>query len=163
MAFNWFNRQNKDSATNTDAELKEKDTLAVSESASEIEESSSTTTTPEISTDLLAFAKAAYKNIQEKQEPQLTTDEVQDEPSSPATEEADAEELTVESTTHTQDSIEVAQSPQEIVSTEAVESTLVEPKTPSASITSEDETQATSQEEAEPTPTNLSFLERAAA
>ncbi|NRB06199.1 MAG: signal recognition particle-docking protein FtsY [Richelia sp.] len=163
MAFNWFNRQNKDSATNTDAELKEKDTLAVSESASEIEESSSATTTPEISTDLLAFAKAAYKNIQEKQEPQLTTDEVQDEPSSPATEEADAEELTVESTTHTQDSIEVAQSPQEIVSTEAVESTLVEPKTPSASITSEDETQATSQEEAEPTPTNLSFLERAAA
>ncbi|MDF5710963.1 MAG: signal recognition particle-docking protein FtsY [Nostoc sp. S4] len=64
MVFNWFRRQYNDSSE-TPSEKKQEQTPPVQEPQPETAETSSDTTT-----DLLAFAKAAYKNIQQKQQSQ---------------------------------------------------------------------------------------------
>ncbi|MDZ8028739.1 MAG: signal recognition particle-docking protein FtsY [Nostoc sp. DedQUE01] len=64
MVFNWFRRQYNDSSDTSSVE-KQEETPAVQEPQPETAETSSDTTA-----DLLAFAKAAYKNIQEKQQSQ---------------------------------------------------------------------------------------------
>ncbi|MBD2412913.1 signal recognition particle-docking protein FtsY [Nostoc calcicola FACHB-389] len=65
MVFNWFRRQHNDSS-DTSSEQKQEETSPVQESEPETAETSSDTTA-----DLLAFAKAAYKNIQQKQQSQV--------------------------------------------------------------------------------------------
>ncbi|MBW4668698.1 MAG: signal recognition particle-docking protein FtsY [Cyanomargarita calcarea GSE-NOS-MK-12-04C] len=69
MVFNWFRRQYNDSS-NKPSEEKQAQTPAVEESPPETDTTStpSEKTSPDTQADLLAFAKAAYKNIQQKQQ-----------------------------------------------------------------------------------------------
>ncbi|MBW4559895.1 MAG: signal recognition particle-docking protein FtsY [Mojavia pulchra JT2-VF2] len=71
MVFNWFRRQHSDSS-DTPSEQKQGETPPAKEPQPEPAETSTPTveTTPETAADLLAFAKAAYKNIQQKQQSQ---------------------------------------------------------------------------------------------
>ncbi|MBD2335763.1 signal recognition particle-docking protein FtsY [Calothrix sp. FACHB-156] len=66
MVFNWFRRQYNDSS-DVPSQQQQEETPAVSEPQPEPAE---TSTTPDTAADLLAFAKAAYKNIQQKQQSQ---------------------------------------------------------------------------------------------
>jgi fused signal recognition particle receptor len=67
MVFNWFRRQYNDSS-----DKKQEETLPVKEPQTEPAETSTPTaeTPQDAGADLLAFAKAAYKNIQQKQQSQ---------------------------------------------------------------------------------------------
>ncbi|MDJ0616290.1 MAG: signal recognition particle-docking protein FtsY [Calothrix sp. MO_192.B10] len=191
MVFNWFNRQNKDAAESKSAE-KEKETPGVSESQAESTATPATETTPEVATDLLAFAKAAYKNIQEKQEPQPTDeDTVIGEPPPVATEPETIPEIEAKSTDHissTQPETGTIQPPEvvanvtEATTAEADDVPVVEPAiaqgaapleniAPEAAETTENQPAAIPESTIESTselpqptaPANLSFLERAAA
>ncbi|BAY63310.1 signal recognition particle-docking protein FtsY [Calothrix brevissima NIES-22] len=79
MVFNWFRRQHNESSE-LPADQQQGETPPTQEPQPETAESSTSTadTAPETSADLLAFAKAAYKNIQQKQQSQAV------EPESPA-------------------------------------------------------------------------------
>jgi fused signal recognition particle receptor len=70
MAFNWFRRQHSDSS-NTASQETQKQTPQTQPSAEPVQTTS--TSTPEATQDLLAYAKAAYKNIQQKQQQQQET------------------------------------------------------------------------------------------
>ncbi|MEH2079324.1 MAG: signal recognition particle-docking protein FtsY [Nostoc sp.] len=69
MVFNWFRRQHNDSS-NTPSDKKQEETPPTQEPQPEPAETSTPTveTAPDTTADLLAFAKAAYKNIQQKQQ-----------------------------------------------------------------------------------------------
>jgi fused signal recognition particle receptor len=69
MAFNWFRRQNNDSSE-TPSEQQQGATSPAQAPQPEPTETSASTAdaAPETAADLLAFAKAAYKNIQQKQQ-----------------------------------------------------------------------------------------------
>ncbi|BAT55255.1 signal recognition particle-docking protein FtsY [Nostoc sp. NIES-3756] len=155
MVFNWFRRQQDDSAQ-TPPETKEQETPQVTESQPEPD-----ATVADSTTDLLAFAKAAYKNIQEKQKSQ----EVESQPELATTEQeitATAEienipELLDTTVTEVTENIEnpeveaVAEETQEVAATTQQE------------VESEPEiVESVAAAEATPPPT-LSFLERAAA
>ncbi|MBD2358178.1 signal recognition particle-docking protein FtsY [Tolypothrix sp. FACHB-123] len=79
MVFNWFRRQHNESSE-LPAEQQQGETPPTQEPQPETAELSTPTadTAPETAADLLAFAKAAYKNIQQKQQSQAV------EPESPA-------------------------------------------------------------------------------
>jgi len=68
MVFNWFRRQHNDSS-NTPSDEKQEETPSAQEPQAEPAET--LTPTAETTPDLLAFAKAAYKNIQQKQQSQV--------------------------------------------------------------------------------------------
>ncbi|MDB9446384.1 signal recognition particle-docking protein FtsY [Anabaena sp. CS-542/02] len=126
MAFNWFQRQHQDSS-DTPAAEKQEVTPPVTE--------------PQVdpTQDLLAFAKSAYKNIQQKQ---------QASPVTTAPEVADVEAQTIETALDTAPAVvsEVALTAELDVETANIDSGSLDAATP------------------EPTaPSNLSFLERAAA
>ncbi|MCC5614558.1 signal recognition particle-docking protein FtsY [Nostoc sp. CHAB 5836] len=72
MVFNWFRRQYNDSS-DTPSEKKQEETPPVQEPQPEPAETSTLTaeTAPDTTADLLAFAKAAYKNIQQKQQAEI--------------------------------------------------------------------------------------------
>ncbi|MGF1992435.1 MAG: signal recognition particle-docking protein FtsY [Nostoc sp. ZfuVER08] len=84
MVFNWFRRQYNDPSDSSSVE-KQEEIPAVQEPQPETAETSSDTTTA----DLLAFAKAAYKNIQQKQQSQTV-----ETPPDSSTEAAEATETT---------------------------------------------------------------------
>ena len=127
MAFNWFRRPNNESGDTPENQSQE-ETPAVEATEPE-------TTVPDTA-DLLAFAKAAYKNIQEKQ--QIDT------------------ELSV--------AVEENTVTEEIGETEAVEETApIEIATNIAEITEDVVSESQPEIAPEPETTNLSFLERAAA
>ncbi len=157
MVFNWFRRQYNDSS-NKPSEEKQVETPAVEESPPEKD----TTSTPsdDTQTDFLAFAKAAYKNIQQKQQ----TEEVETEPPAETVEtaaetiEASTPAETVETAAET---IEVS-SPEETVETaaETIEVSSPEETVETAALTITEESSDTDEEPIAP-PT-LSFLERAA-
>ncbi|MFN6485488.1 MULTISPECIES: signal recognition particle-docking protein FtsY [unclassified Nostoc] len=69
MVFNWFRRQHNDSS-NTSSDKKQQEATPAQEPQPEPAETStaSAETAPDTTADLLAFAKAAYKNIQQKQQ-----------------------------------------------------------------------------------------------
>ncbi|MBW4685406.1 MAG: signal recognition particle-docking protein FtsY [Komarekiella atlantica HA4396-MV6] len=67
MVFNWFRRQHNDSSK-TPSEQKQEETSPVKEPQTEPAETPTVETAQDTGADLLAFAKAAYKNIQEKQQ-----------------------------------------------------------------------------------------------
>ncbi|MFN6566333.1 signal recognition particle-docking protein FtsY [Dendronalium sp. ChiSLP03b] len=71
MVFNWFRRQYNDSS-DTPSENKQRETPPAKEPQPEPAETSTPTaeTAQDSTADLLAFAKAAYKNIQQKQQSQ---------------------------------------------------------------------------------------------
>jgi fused signal recognition particle receptor len=150
MVFNWFRRQYNDSS-NKPSEEKPAETPAVEESPPEIDATStpSEKTSPDTQTDLLAFAKAAYKNIQQKQQ----TEEVE---ISPAVETAPEE--TVETVAKP---IETALL-EETVET-AAESKEVPPPAETLETVAQIITEESSSKDEEPiAPPTLSFLERAA-
>ncbi|MEH2382076.1 MAG: signal recognition particle-docking protein FtsY [Nostoc sp.] len=72
MVFNWFRRQYNDSS-DTPSQKKQEETPPAQEPQPEPAETSIPTaeTAPDTTADLLAFAKAAYKNIQQKQQAEV--------------------------------------------------------------------------------------------
>ncbi len=164
MAFNWFRRQHNDSA-NTPDQQKQTETSPTKESQSEPAETStkSDESSPESATDLLAFAKAAYKNIQQKQQasevetpPVEVTDAAP--PEQPEVETAEPEESVVIAQT-------TAEEPDLIIDEETtVESVPAIADEPDAESIDNTLTQAVSCDETTSQETaTLSFLERAAA
>ncbi len=118
MVFNWFRRQNKKSSDASSEQKQEQ----------EIEQEVSTESTPEsppaeTTEDLLAFAKAAYKNIQDKQQTTEVSAEVEEtsedvtqspqETTEVISESEDVTESLQETTEVISESEEVTQSPQE--------------------------------------------------
>ena len=94
MVFNWFRRQNKNSPDTSSEQKQEQEKVEQQVSTESIEESPEPESPAAQTEDLLAFAKAAYKNIQDKQQ---TTEQ-------PASETSTEDEETV--------SEEVVESPQ---------------------------------------------------
>jgi fused signal recognition particle receptor len=175
MVFNWFRRQHNESSE-TSSQQKQEETPPVQQSQPETAEKSTPTpeTSQDAALDYLAFAKAAYKNIQQKQQSEPV--ETPSETATPQLEEVVAIAEVTEKTATPQ--------PEEVVATDTQIPT-EEPDAEQALVTTEvtaeqpdaesiDNTINTvestvneapgTEEVTQPTaPTNLSFLERAAA
>ncbi|WP_353931332.1 signal recognition particle-docking protein FtsY [Okeanomitos corallinicola TIOX110] len=169
MVFNWFRRQQNDSSQ-TPPQQPEGENPPVQETQPE----AATETTPDTA-DLLAYAKAAYKNIQQKQQPQTSETTVTEEPTEATTEEVTPTTVTEEPTEATTEEViptAVTEEPAETTTEEVIPTavteepteTTTEEVTPTA--VTEEPTEATT-EEVKPVsqtqPATLSFLERAAA
>ncbi|MBD1926972.1 signal recognition particle-docking protein FtsY [Trichocoleus sp. FACHB-90] len=93
MVFNWFRRQFSNSEADSQVEQQQSDQIQPS---AEPETSESTQEqSPGVSEDLLRYAKAAYKNIQQKQEqaePEAAPDAGQEEPSADVPDTAEVSE-----------------------------------------------------------------------
>jgi fused signal recognition particle receptor len=144
MAFNWFRRQ--ENSSNTPEQQSQGETqspeTAQPEAAPE----------PAIDTaDMLAFAKAAYKNIQQKQQTTVTEDVPQ--PETEPTPEVVTEAVTTETATDIS---------QETPTSELEVSAVTEELAPGETVVEATE-EAENQDIVTPTPATLSFLERAAA
>ncbi|WP_414543697.1 signal recognition particle-docking protein FtsY [Nostoc sp. CCY0012] len=193
MVFNWFRRQYNDSS-NTPAEQKQAEAPPTPEPQPETAETSTPTdeTAPDSAADLLAFAKSAYKNIQQKQQPQevetvtdtaeeSATVETEPPPEVIASETEDSEAVPTEVTAEEQ-SAAVSEAVPPEVTTEEQPAVVSETVPPEAVITDAEpveiaaepetqDTEATVSEVESPAtevtpeaaPANLSFLERAAA
>lgn len=190
MVFNWFRRQHNDPSA-TPSQQKQEETPAAKQPQPQNAETSTAETAPEVATDLLAYAKAAYKNIQQRQQtepaetpasevtaevaPPAQTETVQPQPAEEiqSSEKADvtATETTPEEPEGTEElstapAVAITEEPDaESVTTESViapEPT--EPVTTKSVALPEPSEPPTTQEVTQPTaPATLSFLERAAA
>ncbi len=164
MVFNWFRRQNKNSDPSSEQNREEEieDVVSTESTQETLKESP-----PAEATDLLAFAKAAYKNIQDKQQTTESVEEVSE--SSQEVTQTVSEEVTESPQEVTQTvSAEVTESPQEItqtVSAEVTESPQEITEVTESEVVEATETEVTTEDViSEPTaPANLSFLERARA
>ncbi len=157
MAFNWFRRQHNDSTDNS-TEKKQAEPPVKEETATQTAPTTDTAATDDAA-DLLAFAKAAYKNIQQKQQPQTETTPVESEALEAVTA-TDEETIVPEVTAETIQEVETPTQP------EPTTETIQEVETPAQPEAEEEATEAVlaAEEEKEvPAPANLSFLERAAA
>ncbi|WP_193198353.1 signal recognition particle-docking protein FtsY [Nostoc sp. MG11] len=186
MVFNWFRRQHHDSSK-TPSEQKQEETPSIKEPQTEPAEPSTPTaeTTQDTGTDLLAFAKAAYKNIQQKQQSQVeeTPPDSTDAQASPEQSET-AETVQTQVTETAQETVEEpagitleAATPEEVTETSQPEAAVIDVAQTTSeefvgineeSVASYDEPDVSSPEltvsETESTtPATLSFLERAAA
>ncbi|RAM52253.1 MAG: signal recognition particle-docking protein FtsY [Hapalosiphonaceae cyanobacterium JJU2] len=141
MAFNWFRRQHNDSSDTSSPE-KEAETSAVS-TPSPTESATESTTEAEqpVATDLLAFAKAAYKNIQQKQQSQPVE--------TPSTEETTQ-------TTETTPEIPISETP----ATEESVKTVAEVSEPTTETPATEESVKTVAEVSEPTPEEATLTTR---
>jgi fused signal recognition particle receptor len=157
MAFNWFRRQNNDSSNNP-SQTQQAETVPAPATQAEATETSQTnpTTAPDSAADLLAFAKAAYKNIQQKQQ-----SEVEETASTQAaTEEnvvSETPAVTEEVETPVQETPAIIETPQTEAETTIDEVSVIETETTVSEI------ESTSTETQPTEPVALSFLERAAA
>lgn len=173
MVFNWFRRQHNE-PSGTPSQQKQEETPVVKEPQPQPAETS-TSDAPEVATDLLAYAKAAYKNIQQRQQPQPAETKETEVTAETPLEKPETEPVQVET----------AQSPEEVVVTadqitaeepDGTDELSTPPEVPviaeepdAESITTdvaslEPTEPAITQEETPPTPpATLSFLERAAA
>ncbi len=179
MVFNWFRRQNKNSdpSSEQNREQEKVDDVVSTEST---QETLTQESPPAEATDLLAFAKAAYKNIQDKQQTTESVEEVSEssqeitqtvstevtESPQEATETVAAEVTESQEVTQTV-SAEVTES-QEVTQTVAAEQVTESQEANEISeseVVEATETEVTTQDViSEPTaPANLSFLERARA
>ncbi|KZL51735.1 MULTISPECIES: signal recognition particle-docking protein FtsY [Cyanophyceae] len=166
MVFNWFRRKYNDSS-DTPPEQKPEETPSAPETQPEpaVTPTPTADTAQDSTADLLAFAKSAYKNIQQKQQtPEVETaaDAV----------EVEAPPETVETVETVADTVEVEAPPAPETVEAAADAVEVEPPAPPETVeeaaaksevtptapTEEPETTPTA-----PAPSNLSFLERAAA
>ncbi|WP_066384275.1 signal recognition particle-docking protein FtsY [Anabaena sp. CA = ATCC 33047] len=166
MVFNWFRRQHNDSST-TPAPTPQGETPPVKEEP-QVESAATPPTTPaDSTTDLLAFAKAAYKNIQEKQKVEIveTTPDSAEEPIPDVTAEVETTTPTTE-VTETTPPPEVEETPAvaatQEVEAESVTTAEIEDTTVVASVPEPDTASEETASAATP-PATLSFLERAAA
>ncbi|MEH1851731.1 MAG: signal recognition particle-docking protein FtsY [Nostoc sp.] len=168
MVFNWFRRQHNDSS-DTPSDQKQEETPPVQEPQTEPVE-----TAPDTTADLLAFAKAAYKNIQQKQQAEVveTPPDLADTPApsaQPGTAETPIAEVTEPEATEEPASTTVEVEQPEVIQAateENTEDSSVAAITEEANVSSPELTAR----EVEPIPTEpeaapaaLSFLERAAA
>ncbi|OUL19860.1 signal recognition particle-docking protein FtsY [Nostoc sp. RF31YmG] len=140
MVFNWFRRQYNDSSQ-IPAQQQQQETPPVPEPQPEPAETSTPTaeTTPETTADLLAFAKAAYKNIQQKQQSQAVEQEPAEAEIETAQSAASPELDATVSQTTTEESAEVTE---DLPSLE-IDAT-VAPTTPEELSSTEEESTATS-------------------
>ncbi|WP_017654441.1 signal recognition particle-docking protein FtsY [Fortiea contorta] len=171
MVFNWFRRQHNDSSE-TPSDQKQGETPPSPEPQPEPSE-----TAPETGADLLAFAKAAYQNIQQKQQSQVAetvpdlveeqapaavetqSTEIEISPAEAATEQVLAADQLEENTQATETSELDAMA--DLTNTEAESGidTVAETVEAPAAFTPE----VTENEQTQQPPASLSFLERAAA
>ncbi|MEH1900013.1 MAG: signal recognition particle-docking protein FtsY [Nostoc sp.] len=181
MVFNWFRRQYNNSS-DTPSDQKQKETPPAQEPQPEPAETSTPTaeTVPETTADLLAFAKAAYKNIQQKQQAEVVetppdsadTSAPSAQPETPETAiaqitEPEATESPVSTTVETAQP-EIIQAATEEESTEdsLVAAIADQPDVKSPELTASEVERTPTEPLATPEaaqPTALSFLERAAA
>ncbi|MBC1220294.1 signal recognition particle-docking protein FtsY [Nostoc sp. UCD121] len=174
MVFNWFRRQYNDSS-DTPSDKKQEETTPAQEPQAEPAETSTAETAPDTTADLLAFAKAAYKNIQQKQQVEVVETPPDSENALAETEavETAIAEITESETTKEPVSTTLGTAQSEIIQTATEEentedSSVVaiaeEPDVESPEITTNEIEQTPTPEATQPTaPANLSFLERAAA
>ncbi|MFH7025627.1 MAG: signal recognition particle-docking protein FtsY [Heteroscytonema crispum UTEX LB 1556] len=189
MVFNWFRRQHNESSE-TPSQQKQEETSPVQQSQPQTAEKSTPTpqTAQDAALDYLAFAKAAYKNIQQKQQSEPA--ETPPETATPQSEEAVAIAEVTEETAQPEEAVAIAEVTEETAQAEAVvadvaQITTEEPDAEQApamtEVTAEEPDAesinstlnpaestvveiATTEEITQPTaPANLSFLERAAA
>ncbi|MEH2327885.1 signal recognition particle-docking protein FtsY [Nostoc sp.] len=181
MVFNWFRRQHHDSS-NTPSDKKQEETPPAQEPQLEPAETSTPTaeTAPDTTADLLAFAKAAYKNIQQKQQVEVVEtppDSADTLPSSiqPETAETGIAEITEAEATEepasttvetTQPEVIQAASEEEITEDSSVAAIAEQPDVSSPELTASEVEPTPTEPLATPEetqPTAPSFLERAAA
>ncbi|MEH2280287.1 MAG: signal recognition particle-docking protein FtsY [Nostoc sp.] len=184
MVFNWFRRQYNDSS-NTPSDQKQEETSPAQEPQPEPGETSTPTaeTAPDTTADLLAFAKAAYKNIQQKQQIEVveTLPDSADAPApsaQPETVETAIAEITEPEATEepvsttvetTQPEVIQAASEEEITEDSSVAGIVEQPDVKSPELTASEveptptEPLATPEATQPTAPATLSFLERAAA
>ncbi|MBW4455450.1 MAG: signal recognition particle-docking protein FtsY [Nostoc indistinguendum CM1-VF10] len=114
MVFNWFRRQYNDSSE-TPSDKKQEETPPAQEPQPEPAETS--TATAETAPDLLAFAKAAYKNIQQKQQVEVveTPPDSADNSAEPETVETAITEITEPETTEEPVSTTPETAPPEVI------------------------------------------------
>ncbi|QLE57210.1 signal recognition particle-docking protein FtsY [Nostoc sp. TCL26-01] len=155
MVFNWFRRP-ENNPSDTPPDTQQGETPPAPEPTAT---STPTSDVPDSTSDLLAFAKAAYKNIQEKQkssEVETTTD------SATETVEGETTESPVIDTTET-----TAPPEEEVTEVKAEAESVVMPTTPENIEISPEPLASASTETSdispETSPTTLSFLERAVA
>ncbi|MEH2023491.1 signal recognition particle-docking protein FtsY [Nostoc sp.] len=184
MVFNWFRRQYNDSS-NTPSDQKQEETSPAQEPQPEPGETSTPTaeTAPDTTADLLAFAKAAYKNIQQKQQIEVveTLPDSADAPAlsaQPETAETAIAEITEPEATEepvsttvetTQPEVIQAASEEEITEDSSVGGIAEQPDVKSPELTASEveptptEPLATPEATQPTAPATLSFLERAKA
>jgi fused signal recognition particle receptor len=174
MVFNWFRRQYNDSSE-TPSDKKQEETTPVQEPQPEPAEASTAETAPDTTADLLAFAKAAYKNIQQKQQTEVveTPPDSENASAKPETVETATAEITESETTEEPVSTTLETEQPEVIQVvteeENTEDSLVvaiaeEADIESPEITANEVEQSPTPEATQPiAPANLSFLERAAA
>jgi len=168
MVFNWFRRQNNNPANVPDKQ-KETEIPSTQESQTESAETSSKDDSPAAATDLLAYAKSAYKNIQQKQQAlEVETPSVEVTDASP--ESPQVETPSVEVTDASPESAQIETAPVEEPDPEqlADETTALEPDSEIIDTQAVTASEAlATPEDAQPVepvaPASLSFLERAAA
>ncbi|MHC5596612.1 MAG: signal recognition particle-docking protein FtsY [Nostoc sp.] len=162
MVFNWFRRQHNDSS-DTPSDQKQEETPPLQEPQPKPAE-----TAPDTTADLLAFAKAAYKNIQQKQQ----TEVVETEPEAAETEiteitEPEATEEPVSTTLETaQPEVIQATTEEEITEYSSADVIADQPDISSPKLAASEVELTPTEPLATPEatqPTALSFLERAAA
>ncbi|MEH2457299.1 signal recognition particle-docking protein FtsY [Nostoc sp.] len=177
MVFNWFRRQYNDSS-----DQKQEETPPAQEPQTEPTETSTPTaeTSPDATADLLAFAKAAYKNIQQKQQAEVVetppdsadTSAPSAQPETPETAiaqitEPEATEKPVTTTVETaQPEVIQAATEKEITEDSSVAAIADQPDIKSPELTTSEAEPTLTEPLATPEaaqPTALSFLERAAA
>ncbi|MEH1948329.1 MAG: signal recognition particle-docking protein FtsY [Nostoc sp.] len=183
MVFNWFRRQHNDSS-NTPSDKKQEETPPVQEPQPEPADTSTPTAeTAPATADLLAFAKAAYKNIQQKQQVEVVetppdsadtlAPSIQPETAETVTAalaESEATEEAVSTTVETtQPEVIQAASEEEITEDSSVAAIVEQPDVSTTELTTSEveltptEPLATPEATQPTAPPNLSFLERAAA
>ncbi|MEH2174119.1 signal recognition particle-docking protein FtsY [Nostoc sp.] len=184
MVFNWFRRQHNDSS-NTPSDKKQEETPPAQEPQPEPAETSTPTaeTAPDTTADLLAFAKAAYKNIQQKQQVEVVetppdsadtlASSIQPETAETVTAaiaEPEATEEPVSTTVETaQPEVIQAASEEEIIEDSSVAAIAEQPDVSTTELTASEVEPTPTEQLATPeatqpiAPANLSFLERAAA
>lgn len=180
MVFNWFRRQYNDSS-----DQKQEETAPAQEPQPEPAETSTPTaqTAPDTTTDLLAFAKAAYKNIQQKQQAEVVETPADSADASLASAQPETPETAIAEITEPEAIEEPVSTTVETVQPEVIQAATEEESTEDSSVAAiAEEPDVKSPEltasETEPTPTEslatseatqptapatLSFLERAAA
>ncbi|WP_118166932.1 signal recognition particle-docking protein FtsY [Nostoc sphaeroides] len=180
MVFNWFRRKYNDSS-DTPSDNKQEETPPAQEPQPEPAETSrpTTETAPDTTTDLLAFAKAAYKNIQQKQQAEVVETPANSADASVASAQPEPAETAIAEITEPEAIEEPVSTKVETAQPEVIQAATEEESTEDSSVAAIADQDVTSPEltinEAEPTPTEpvatpeatqptaLSFLERAAA
>ncbi|MEL6164180.1 MAG: signal recognition particle-docking protein FtsY, partial [Cyanobacteria bacterium J06628_3] len=120
MVFNWFRRQNKNSSDTSSEQKQEQEKVEQEVSTESNEESSEPESPPAQTEDLLAFAKAAYKNIQSQKQQTTESTDSSEQPASDTSTEAE-ETVSEEVTESPQAETEVVSQPEEVPQTPQAE------------------------------------------